>query len=112
MEDIIADAKALGKKIAAHPRSANFLKAARAVSEDREAQALLKKYQEQVQKLQQLESTGKAIEVADKHALTDCESQLAGNDKIKDMMKYQADYMELMNRINRAIDEATSESGA
>ncbi len=52
MQDIIADAKALGNKIAAHPRTVNFTTAARAVSESDEAQGILKQYQQQVTKLQ------------------------------------------------------------
>lgn len=41
MDDIIADARALGKKIAAHPRTAKFLTAAKAVAGDKEAQDVL-----------------------------------------------------------------------
>jgi cell fate (sporulation/competence/biofilm development) regulator YlbF (YheA/YmcA/DUF963 family) len=112
MEDIIADARALGKKIAAHPRTATFLAAARAVAEDKSAQDILKSYQEQVNKIRQLEGAGKPLEPEDKHKLMDCEAKLAGNDKLKEMMKHQADYLEMMHRINSAIDEASQGAGA
>jgi cell fate (sporulation/competence/biofilm development) regulator YlbF (YheA/YmcA/DUF963 family) len=101
MEDIIADARSLGKKMAA----------ARAVSEDKEAQETLKAYQTQMERIQELESTGKPIEVADKRKLADCEAAVAGNDKLKEMMKRQTDYMEMMHRINNAIDEASQAAG-
>ena len=107
MEDIIADAKSLGKKIAEHPRMTAFTAAARAVAENQEAQGLLKKLQDQGEKMRALEQGGKPIEVADKHALADYEAQVAGNDLLKKMMKHQADYVEMMQRINSAIDEAT-----
>jgi cell fate (sporulation/competence/biofilm development) regulator YlbF (YheA/YmcA/DUF963 family) len=107
MDEIIAQARDLGKKIAAHPRTASFLTAARAVAEDKEAQTILQAYQEQVTKMQGLEESGKAIAVADKHKLAECQTHVASNDKLKAMMKTQADYLEMMHKINHAIDEAT-----
>lgn len=53
MEDIIADARSLGKKIASHPRMTAFMAAARAVSEDKEAQETLKAYQTQMERIQE-----------------------------------------------------------
>lgn len=106
MDDIIAYARELGKKIAEHPRCAEFMKAAREVAADSEAQSLLREYQEQVTKIRQLEAQGSPIEVDDKHKLADCEGKVAGNDKLKAMMRHQADYIELMNNINQAMDEA------
>lgn len=108
MEDIISEAKALGQKIAEHPRMKEFMAAARAVAEDTDAQAILKKYQEQVEKIRNLEQTGKPIEVEDKKTLADCEADVAANALLKEMMKTQADYLELMQRINSAIDEAAA----
>lgn len=112
MEDIIADARALGKKIAAHPRTAKFLTAAKAVAGDKEAQEVLKAYQDQVNKIRQLEANGKPVEPDDKRKIMDCEAKLAGNDKLKEMMKHQADYLEMMHRINSAIDEASQGDAA
>ncbi len=106
MEDIIADAAALGKKIAAHPRMKAYITAAKAVNADPAAIDTLKTYQETIEKLRQLEMSGRPIEVDDKHRLAECESKVAGNDLLKSMMQAQADYMELMHRINTAIDEA------
>ncbi|HWL95463.1 MAG TPA: YlbF family regulator [Phycisphaerae bacterium] len=106
MEDIIADAGALGKKIAAHPRMKAYIIAAKAVNEDKLALDTLKEYQETVEKFREMEMSGKPIEVADKRKIAECESKVAGNDLLKKMMQAQADYLELMHRINNAIDEA------
>ncbi len=108
MEDIIADAKALGKKIADHPRTKSFMSAARAVAENAEAQSILKKLQEQAEKIHNLEQAGRPIEVADKRALADRQADAAGHSLLKQMMKTQADYLEMMQRINAAIDEAAA----
>lgn len=110
MDNIIEHARELGKKIATHPRTVQFMNAARAVAEDKEAQATLKSYEEQVRKIRDLESANKPIEVPDKHKLADCESAVAGNDKLKLMMKFQADYLQMMSHVNNAIDEAIQEN--
>ncbi len=108
MEDIIADARALGKKIADHPRTRAFMTAARAVAENQEAQAIMKRLQEQAEKIHNLEQSGKPIEVADKRALANAQGDAAGHGLLKQMMKTQADYLEMMQRINAAIDEAAA----
>lgn len=110
MEDIIEHARQLGKKIASHPRTTAFMTAAKAVAGDPEAQAVLKAYQDQIEKLHGLEKAGKPIEPEDKHKLADCEGKVAGHDKLKQMMKHQADYLEMMNRVNHAIDETIQEN--
>ena len=109
MDDLIAAARELGKKIATHQRTRDFTAAAKAVAEDKEAQGILKAYQEQVEHLRNLEKSQKPIEVADKRKLADAEARVAGNEKLKNMMKQQADYLEMMHRINRAIDEASEQ---
>jgi cell fate (sporulation/competence/biofilm development) regulator YlbF (YheA/YmcA/DUF963 family) len=106
MEDIIADAAALGKNIAAHPRMKAFATAARAVAEDAAAQEILKAYQDQIQTMREKEQSGKPIEADEKRALVDSEAKVAGNTLLKAMMKAQADYVEMMKRINDAIDQA------
>ncbi len=107
MDDIIAHARELGKKIAAHPRCADFMVAARAVAADKEAQEILKAYQDQAGKMQELGSSGKPIEVDDKHKLAECQAKVASHEKLKEMMKHQANYVEMMNRVSQAIDEAS-----
>ncbi len=112
MEDIIAEARALGKKIASHPRMKSFVAAARAVAEDKNAQDVLKRYQQQAQKLQMLEMEGKPIEPDDKRLLADLQGRMASNDLLKNMLRHQADYLEMMKRINDAIDTAADETGS
>src|ERR1043166_4651180 len=46
LDAILQEARQLGKKIAAHPRAKEFKAAAKAVAEDREAQDVLRSYQE------------------------------------------------------------------
>ncbi len=106
MEEIIAEATALGKKIIAHPRMTAFATAARAVSDDSDAQGILQAYQDQIAAMREKERDGKPIEADEKRALVDAEAKVAGNDLLKNMMKARADYLEMMKRINDAIDAA------
>jgi cell fate (sporulation/competence/biofilm development) regulator YlbF (YheA/YmcA/DUF963 family) len=107
MQEIIAEAAALGKKIAEHPRSRAFFDAARAAVADPEAQKLLRAYQEAAERLHELEASGKPIEPEDKRRLAALQSEMIGNEKLKAMLKAQADYVELMTHVQQAIEAAT-----
>lgn len=102
---LLDQARTLGRSIAAHPRIKAFLDARDQVGRDAAAQRLLADYQQAVDKVSQLEAEGKPIEVADKHRVRDLEVQMSGNDAIKALMRTQADYVELMTQINRAMEE-------
>ena len=112
MYDIIQQARELGRKIGAHERTQAFIKAAKAVAADREAQKLLNDFQEQIDKLRQKEASGQPVEPNDKRRAMELEMAVAGNDKLKDMMRTQANYIELMQTVQSAIDEASQEDPA
>jgi cell fate (sporulation/competence/biofilm development) regulator YlbF (YheA/YmcA/DUF963 family) len=112
MEDIITAAGALGKQIAAHERTRAFLEAARTVAADAEAQNLLREFQTQLEKIRAQEHGGQPVEPADKQRLVTLESQVASNEGLKRLMRSQADYLEMMNRVNDAIESAVQEAGS
>jgi len=112
MDDIIADAAALGKKIAAHPKMRAFIAAVEALKADQTAESLLKKYQEASRAIESKASQGKPVEVDEKHALADLERQVASDAKIKEMVRCETDYLDLMRRINHAMDAAAAEAHA
>src|SRR5262249_57619628 len=104
MEELIAAAKELGKKIGAHPRTEAFIGSAKAVADDRDAQKILNDFQEQMEKIRSREAMGQPVEPADKRRAMELEMQVAGNDKLKTMMRTQADYIQLMQTVQAAID--------
>ena len=55
------------------------------------------------QKIADLEREGKAIEVGDKHKLSQLQSQISSNPAVKDFMAAQVDYMNLMRKVNEAV---------
>ncbi len=110
MDDIIADAAALGKKIAAHPKMTTFIDAVKAVQADEEANGLLTQYRELSQQIEAKTREGKPIEAEEKRNLATLETNVAKNDKIKVMIRGEADYLDLMRKINDAIDAAAADA--
>ena len=110
MDDIIADAAALGKKIAAHPKMKAFIDAVNALKADGEAESLLKKYQERSREIDTKASQGKPVEVDEKRELAELQQKVAANDKIKAVSRCEMDYLDMMRRINEAIDWAAAEA--
>lgn len=109
MEEIITDAESLGKKIAAHPKMRAYFDAVQAVKADSETEALLKSYQDKSREIDTKAAQGKPVEVDEKRVLAELQGKVASNEKIKTLVRCEADYMDLMRRINDAIDRATAE---
>ena len=110
-QELIEQAGRLGQAIAQHARVRAYFDAQAAVSRDAAAQELLKEYQAAAQRVTQLQQSGKPIEVADKHKLGEIEGRMASNDALKTLMRAQADYFDLMDRLNRAMEEPVMRSG-
>ena len=75
------------------------------VEADEQAIKLIEDYQRQMQKIAELEGSAKPIEPEDKHKLTELQQKMASNETLKSWMKAQADFSELMGKVNKAISE-------
>lgn len=106
MQTVLDQARDLGRNIAEHPRAKSYVEAATAIRADKDARTLLESYERHAEHMRQLEESGKPVEVADKHKLNDLQAKVIGNDNIKNFMRAQADYVDLMNRIHKAMNEA------
>jgi cell fate (sporulation/competence/biofilm development) regulator YlbF (YheA/YmcA/DUF963 family) len=104
VQDLLSKASALGTALAAHPTVQAHYQAQRAVRADTAAQKLLQDYQTQLNRIRQMEAEMKPIEVADKQKLKTLETQMAGQESLKALMRTQADYVALMSQVNDAID--------
>ena len=100
---LLDKARDLGESIARHERVKSYYAAQHGVGKDPAAKALLMEYAQHMDRLRQLESEQKPIEVADKQKAAEIEAQIAGNDRLKELMRVQADYVELMNQVNNAM---------
>ena len=109
VRNLLDQARALGEAIAGHPLVQAFTAARAQVEKDTEAQQLLKAYEDQARRVRRLEAEQKPIEVADKHKLAECEQKMASNEALKELMRRQADYLALMNQVNRAMETPLAE---
>lgn len=105
MEEILATARTLGKQMAQHARTQAFTDAARAVAADPDAQTILRRYQEHKEKVMSAEMQGTAIDAGERRRLSELESQMASNAALNNMIRRQADYVEMMHQVQAAIDE-------
>ena len=103
MQEIIELAEKLGTAIAASPRYAALTEARNKLRAVPQASHLLRDFQEQAHKIARLEAETKPVEVADKHRLEALQQEIAGNDALKELMRVQADFSELMTRVNHAM---------
>jgi hypothetical protein len=63
-------------------------------------------YEAQQQKMNELAAAGRPIEPEDKRRLADLHAKVIGSRVIKDVLKAQADYVELMTAVSQRIEEA------
>ena len=104
LESIINHATQLGQLLARHERVKSFLAAQKELESDADATKILIEYQQQVQKIQAQTEENKPIEVDDKRRLEQLQGKLVANEVLKKLTAAQADYVQLMNQVNSAIE--------
>lgn len=105
MQDILDAATSLGRLISGH-ESYRRLRAAEAkVAAQPETHKLIEDFETQRRKIAELEANAKPVEVEDKHELQRLADAVHANSDLQELLRAQADYLAVMNRINRAIRE-------
>jgi len=104
MDELISMARQLGKKLAAHERTAKLKAAQKAINDDPTANQLVQDYQKQVEKIHKLEREVKPIEPEDKRLLAELETKISTNELIAELTRHQADFVEMMQKVKQAID--------
>ena len=103
MKDILALASQLGNLMARHERHHGLRAAELALQGDAEARGLLESLETQRRKIADLEAQMKPVEPQDKRELQRLTDAVRSNEKLQDLARAQADYMEMMNKVNNAI---------
>jgi len=103
LKEITEQATRLGEAIRRHPRYAKLREADERVRADKAATEALEAYNKAVAAIQKKGQGGQPIEVEDKRNLERLRQVVAGNEAIKAFMQTQADYAELMHRMNDTI---------
>ncbi len=106
MDQILELAARLGERIAADPRGRQMADARAALDGSLQDRQLLEDYEAQQQKMNELAAAGRPIEPEDKRRLADLHAKVIGSRVIKDVLKAQADYLELMTVVSQRIEEA------
>jgi len=112
IRELLDQARALGKALAQHPHIRAFTAAQARARADAEARQLLESYRQHTEKVRALELQRKPIEPEDKRKLVEYEQKIASHPALKELMRAQADYVALMNQINRAIEAPLSADDA
>ncbi|MBK8913100.1 MAG: YlbF family regulator [Phycisphaerales bacterium] len=105
LDDVLKQARAVGDLIAGLPAVRAYFEAARRIESDAGARQLLSDYQREAHALREREMSGRPVEVADKQRFAAMEAKVAGHDLVKAFSRAQADYVELMERVTRAMHE-------
>ena len=105
MEHILKLARDLGKQIAKHERFQALRQAEETVRNDAETRDLLAAAERQRKSLAEKESARKPIEPAEKHEMQRLNEALETNENLQPLAKAQADYLQLMKRVDEAIRE-------
>ena len=105
MDDILRLASDLGEHISTHERFQKLRGAEAAVQADEVAGDLIKSADAQRRKIAELEAKQQPVEPEDKHELARLEEAIRENENLQGLLRAQADFMELMGKVNRAIRE-------
>lgn len=103
MDEILKAAQNLGDLIAESDRFVALRRAEKVVEDDPDTKELLKKADAQSEKIAELERSLKPVEPADKEEMQRLTDAMHGNEKLGALARAQADYLELMNKVNDAI---------
>ncbi|MEX0777310.1 MAG: YlbF family regulator [Phycisphaeraceae bacterium] len=102
-EEILKDARELGKKVATHDAAQKLERAIKSLQGDTEAQRLLTDFNRAVQAIGEKEAQGKPIEVADKHKIEELQNKVVRNLVLRNFQLAQMDYLDLMRKVDEAM---------
>jgi len=105
-EEVLKLAAQLGEAIRRHQRYVKLRETDEQVRNDKSATDALEAYNRAAEDAARKERSGQPIEVEDKRRLRALQETVAGNASVKAFMAAQADYAELMRKMNDAIYQA------
>jgi len=113
-DEITEQARRLGELIRKHPRYVKLRETDAAIRADTAATEALEAYNKAAAEIARKEAATEPVEVAEKRQLQRLHDAVAGNETIKAFTLAQADYAELMRRMNDTIFRAVAggEEGA
>jgi len=109
-QQILAEAEKLGRLVAQHPAIARYRDAHRAAVNDPDANRLLNEFNRQLETLARQEASGMPLTDAQRNQLEALQSQIASHLRIKALHVAQVEYVDLLRRVNQAIQRHVAEA--
>jgi cell fate (sporulation/competence/biofilm development) regulator YlbF (YheA/YmcA/DUF963 family) len=103
MEDVLELARRLGQEIRRSERYRLLRQAEEKVLTDLQARDIQDSLEKQLRKIRDCEAQMKPVEVADKRELSRLQQAARTHPNLQELLKVQADYFEMMNKVNDAI---------
>lgn len=107
-QEVQDKAKELGERIADHQATRRLEEAAKALDNDADAQRVMNRFNEEIQKLAEKQQRGQPIEVQEKQALQQVQTEVATNLKVQNLQRAQMDYLDL---VRQAFVTVTEQAG-
>jgi cell fate (sporulation/competence/biofilm development) regulator YlbF (YheA/YmcA/DUF963 family) len=110
MNTIIELAQQLGEAISSSDQAATLRTVRTEMAAQEGLVQTMNEYQQQMDKLTQLEKEGATIEVDDKHKLRDLHGRLISDPVYKKFNEAQMEYIDLMRKVNEAMQTKLQET--
>ena len=108
---ILAEADKLGQLVAQHPAVERYKNAQKAVAEDADANRTMAEFERQLESLARQEQTGMPVTDAQRQQLESLQSRIVSNVKVKNLNMAQVDFIDLLRKVNQAIQSKVVEAG-
>ena len=108
---ILAEADRLGQLVAQHPAVERYKNAQKAVAEDADANRTMAEFERQLESLARQEQTGMPVTDAQRQQLESLQSRIVSNVKVKNLNMAQVDFIDLLRKVNQAIQSKVVEAG-
>src|SRR3954468_20104220 len=100
---ILAEADKLGQLVAQHPAVEKYKAAQKAVTEDPDASRSMADFERQYETLMRQEASGMPITDAQRQQLESVQSRIVSNIKVKALNMAQAEFIDLLRKVNQAV---------
>ena len=100
---ILAEADKLGQLVAQHPAVEKYKQAQKAVADDPDANRSMAEFERQIETLARQEASGMPVTDAQRQTLESLQSRIVSNIKVKALNMAQVDFIDLLRKVNQAI---------
>ena len=111
MQDVMAKAELLGRAVANSDRFKALREAEAAIEADEEVKNFSMQLEEHAEKIRKLEESNSPIEPEDKRKFAELQEKVRSCEKLQNLARAQADYAEMMAKVNQRIQERLAPKG-